>query len=252
MNIPRYLDYVSGSIQSRGVAATLRCVASDLWFDVSHGVETIGMAALHELHDIPGPARVSGNRYQGANPLLFRRLFKELSAAWSYDFGNECFFDFGCGKGRALLMALELGFREVAGVEWSRKLCGICTANIGRFRRHHPSCGDATVICGDAGQTRIPDTATVLFYFNPFKARVFDDVSRRICESLERRPRRITHVYLNPVNPLAFARPGVRKLFSWYAPGGHHEEAVVYVEGAEPRRQPSAVHMALHGPGRGK
>lgn len=224
------MEYVSGSIQSRGLPTTLRLVASELLFDVRQGVDTIAMVELDELHDVPGPDRNTGNRYQGGNPFLFGRLFGELRRHHGYNFKKESFFDFGCGKGRAMLMALGLGFREVGGVEWSPTLAGICSRNLEKFRRHHPECGSAHVLCANAADIAIPDDATVLFYFNPFKASMLDAVLTNVRKSRYRNPRRITHVYLNPVDRIVFTRPGFTKLFSFSTTGGGHEDGAVYVE----------------------
>ena len=231
MGLAGYLEYVAGSIYSRGALSTARLVASELLFDVRHGVDTIGMVALDELADIGRYDRRSGNRYQGGNPSLFFRLFQTLASDYGYNFANEHFVDFGCGKGRALLMALALGFGEVTGIEWSPTLCAIGRKNIDTYRRHHPTAVDARIICGNAVDIACPDSATVLFYFNPFKAPVLEAVLRNVHESRIRSPRRITHVYLNPVHRIVFARPGVDRLLSFSGNRGGHEDAVVYVEG---------------------
>jgi SAM-dependent methyltransferase len=34
-----------------------------------------------------------------------------------------CFLDIGCGKGRALIIATEYGFKDLIGVDYSAKLC---------------------------------------------------------------------------------------------------------------------------------
>ena len=50
----------------------------------------------------------------------FRRLMRTLSLP-----PGSGFVDFGCGKGRVLLLAAGFGFARITGVEFAKELCDI-------------------------------------------------------------------------------------------------------------------------------
>src|SRR5947209_2929304 len=96
-------------------------------FDRQYGVDTSGLissvllASGHE-NDLYGTA------YYGIPPSRFRYVLNKW-ATWPPELPVEeyTFIDIGCGKGRAVLLATELPFREVIGVELSPAL--VETAN---------------------------------------------------------------------------------------------------------------------------
>ena len=93
-------------------------------FDVEHGTDTGGLIPGSELgvghrHDlfIAGYAGVppsgSGRRSRAGRPGASLRIEEYTS------------LDLGCGKGRAVLLASELGFREAVGMELNARLTEI-------------------------------------------------------------------------------------------------------------------------------
>jgi hypothetical protein len=58
--------------------------------------------------------------------------------------------------------------------------------------------GAAEVIVADAAEWAVPDDVTVIYMYCPFMGPVFAAAVDRILESLDRRPRRLRLVYLNP------------------------------------------------------
>ena len=71
----------------------------------------------------------------------FRAILREL------DFNhNRAFLDIGCGKGLALKLAREHpGFSKCGGVEYDKRLAGICVQTM-----HRLGFDDVTVWVGDA------------------------------------------------------------------------------------------------------
>ncbi len=86
-------------------------------FDLRHGTDTGGIEPLWKFH-IRSSNRSFGFCYQPTDE-------KELVDAVNFlseDLRAFTFVDLGCGKGRALLVASNLGFEQVIGVEFAREL----------------------------------------------------------------------------------------------------------------------------------
>ncbi|MFL6674072.1 MAG: class I SAM-dependent methyltransferase [Massilia sp.] len=164
-----------------------------LWnstFDWIHGVDTRTMADLPAL-TIGSRNKPLGEAYEGSPVFSFRRLLRRLDIPCQ----DYAFVDFGSGKGRTLLLAGELPFKQVIGVEFSAELNHLAARNISRYRRRKAQ-RVATLHC-DATEFALPDENLVLYFFNPFKAEVLDKVLANISASLAHRPRKVILVYLN-------------------------------------------------------
>ena len=111
--------------------------------------------------------------------------------------GQDVFVDYGCGMGRAIVLAARLPFQRVIGVEHSAPLCDVARDNVSRARGKL-QCPDIRVVNADAQTYTVPDDASVLFLFNPFGEPIVRSVLQRIRESLERRPWELRIVYALP------------------------------------------------------
>ncbi|MBI2717832.1 MAG: class I SAM-dependent methyltransferase [Rhizobiales bacterium] len=107
---------------------------------------------------------------------------------------QDVFVDFGSGKGRAVLLAAEMPFRRVIGVEYSMQLHADASRNLAALR--HRRCGEVELVQADATRWPVPPDATVLFFFNPFDGEVLARVCENIRASLAESPRKITIVYV--------------------------------------------------------
>jgi SAM-dependent methyltransferase len=153
-------------------------------FDREHGTRTGGMVLARRLS-----AR-SGNlphaiRYQAVDPRDFHGAMREVSICP----GEFTFIDIGCGKGRALLLARQLGFRRLIGVEFSPALVAAAMRNL----------GDAAEIVGvDAMRFHFPEEESVVYMYNPFREPVLSVVLKNLARSVASYPRPVYIVYLNP------------------------------------------------------
>jgi SAM-dependent methyltransferase len=111
--------------------------------------------------------------------------------------GDDVLVDYGCGLGRALVVARTLPFRRVIGVEVTPALAAAARGNLARQRRW-VRCESAEVLEADAAAWPFPDEATVVYMYSPFTGPIFAAAVDRLLESLERRPRRLRLVYTNP------------------------------------------------------
>lgn len=107
------------------------------------------------------------------------------------------FVDFGCGKGRALLLASFRSFRRVIGVEQSAILCDIARTNLERSAAWRRA-AYVHVVQQDAAQFTVPDDANLLFFYNPFQGAVLNRVVEQIRQSYLRSPRPLNIIYALP------------------------------------------------------
>jgi SAM-dependent methyltransferase len=176
-------------------------------WDRRRGVETETPVRLENL-DFDTPSLKHAQFYLPTNLWTFREMIGELT-----DFGVRprafSLVDFGCGKGRVLLMALEAGFRVVIGVEFAPDLARIASDNLRAYRGRRQG---ATVLCMDAVDLPIPTGPVVLFLFNPFAGPVLEAVADNIERSFieERRPMFVVHLYPQPESPFDRGAPFVR------------------------------------------
>ena len=100
----------------------------DRAFDETLGVDTAGHLELSALGTIDAASKPYGTHYLPSPVALVRGLLRGLSIRHE----DYVFVDLGSGKGRVLLLAAELPFKEIIGVEFSPELHAIALANIER------------------------------------------------------------------------------------------------------------------------
>ncbi len=93
------------------------------------------------------------------------------------------------------MVAAKFSFREIIGVELSADLVETAKTNIRMARGLH--CRNIRVLCADAAEFDVPDSVTIIYFFNPFTGSVLRRVLVKIRESLDRRPRRIRVIFFN-------------------------------------------------------
>jgi len=179
------------------LAITLRKVLTligcrlDRSFDKKHGTDTGGIIALKDLIVTSGKTEAC-NWYEPMPTNVFRQLLDHLPI----NFGNFELVDFGSGKGRALLIAAEYGFRKSIGVEFAQDLHCIATENIAIYKKRHPQQAyDIEAICMDAMEYPLPNAPLVSFFYSPFTGKVMEQVLNNISASFAGHPREIIMVF---------------------------------------------------------
>ena len=111
---------------------------------------------------------------------------------------NDAIFDFGCGKGGAMLTFLDYGFKKVGGVEYEKKIFDIMISNFEKLGLMRDE-GMVSCIHGDAVFVKHElDDYNWFYYFTPFKEVMFIETIRNIHESLKRKPRKVHIISINP------------------------------------------------------
>ena len=176
---------VRQSLQERGVGRTLRGTLRTLRprgeideFDLHYGVNTSGDEPLWRL-DIASPNARFGIRHQTTSEWELRAAIQFLGG----DPTRFTFIDLGCGKGRTLIAASRLGFRQSIGVEFARELADAARTNLVKLQ-----IADASVLHCDAADFLFPAGNLVIYLYNPFTAPVMTKVIANLGQSCAHRP----------------------------------------------------------------
>jgi len=113
---------------------------------------------------------------------------------------EDAIFDYGCGKGGAIVSFLDYGFKRVGGVEYEPKIYNILQDNMGKLSLKNIG-GGVKIECiqGDAAKINEQlDRYNWFYFFNPFDDTVFEQCIDAICASLKRRHRKIHVIYNTP------------------------------------------------------
>jgi hypothetical protein len=166
----------------------------DAEFDTSHQLDTGGRIELDDL-SIDSESKPEGVFYQAVFPDRFREWIDSLKIEPK----DYIFVDIGAGKGRALFLAQDMGFRRAIGVEFARELVDICKENIRRRAADRVPRRPVEILHMDGLAYDLPEEPVVLFLNNPFGEVLMARMAERIQLSLRRAPRNIKIVYGNPL-----------------------------------------------------
>ena len=187
-------------------------------FDLEFGVRTSGLVAGRHLGSGHRSDR-HNTAYYAVAPSVFREMivrWRRMKPAAPMD--EFTFVDFGAGMGRAVLLAAEMPFRRVVGVELNPTLAGIARRNAALWRKAGRARAPMQIQCRDAAEFRFPEGPCVAFLFNPFGA----PVMRRLLEAMARafagRGGQLDLLYVNNEQDAVLKRQaGFRQLYAGQA-----------------------------------
>jgi SAM-dependent methyltransferase len=151
-------------------------------------VDTGGIVEIEEL----GLEEFEREGYQGSGWIDLRRMLRPGEVK-----STDVFVDLGSGKGRVVMLAARYPFARVIGVELSEQLNEIARRNLARARGRR-RCKRVEVVTADVLDYEIPADATVVYMYNPFRGATFDAVVAKLIDSVDRNPRTVRLIYLNP------------------------------------------------------
>ena len=211
------LKALAGSVKTRGVGRTLtRALAflADKHFDFVNGTDTYSSV---DVQDCAGDSEVKSHAvfYEPMRVLPLRALFDSLGQG--YLSSESVLVDFGCGKGRVLMVASEYGVKVARGVEFAAELCAVARANCEAFRLRRRLVTRFDVVHCDAARYSIKSEEDVFFFYHPFDTTVFARVMDNIADSLRSSERRVAIIYFNlgQADKAIIERCGFRKLTDW-------------------------------------
>ncbi len=159
---------------------------ADYWYDCWYHVKTCGIVRLKN-------SRIINFDYEPTHYFELQKIFTQLPFS-----KDSHLIDYGCGKGRVLLMAALYGCPRVTGIDLNSDLCRIAESNIARLRTHKGINTDIQVMEQDAIQYKIDPSINCFFFFNPFHLKVFIYVLKNIQNSVLQSPRDIRLIFLKP------------------------------------------------------
>jgi len=166
-------------------------------------------------------------RYEGASYFNFKEVFSKLD----YNLHDSVFVDLGCGRGRALIQAAELGFKKVIGVEFAEELYVSALQNILKVTNLFKDTS-FEVLHEDATTYLIPDEADTFFLYNPFNAHGLNKVLDNLEKSLKKATRDVYLVYMIPIHEECIEHRGFKKIVE--IKKRKKLEAVVYKKHSQP------------------
>jgi SAM-dependent methyltransferase len=176
-------------------------------FDRRYGVDTRTIVPAVAL--LPESEALVASGYQGSSLRLVKRLLRCASASPS----EFQFIDIGSGMGRVLVVAADLGFREVIGVEISKPLADSAATLLKRYTEISGRSVPYRIVNTDVAQFEFPAADTVIFMYNPFTVPVMQMLIDALAASLRQHERRLVIVYANAVYHQLFdALPFLRLL----------------------------------------
>lgn len=127
--------------------------------------------------------------------------FKRLLDHFEFS-ADDAAFDFGCGKGTALLLFEQHGVGKVGGVEYDHEMINIAREN---FRKL--GIDEDGLLEGDAALVKEElDQYNYFYLYNPYGGKTFDKSIENIVDSFRRKKRKIVVIYSNSVLHKAFAQ----------------------------------------------
>jgi SAM-dependent methyltransferase len=180
--------HLRGPLNPRRAYARLRRLATDLLFEWRYGVHT-SHVVQHEELGLVDKDRV---HYVPSGWWSLRRILPRNDVS-----EDDVFVDLGAGMGRIVLLAAMYDIRRVVGVEISDRLSDMARRNIEAVG-HRLCCKQVDIITTDVLDFRIPDDASIIYMYSPFKGEIFRAVVDNIIASVDRSPRRVRIIYRFP------------------------------------------------------
>lgn len=168
---------------------SIRSFARSVFYFFHICLDKIRGVDFYTYKDCPPSIPNIGNRYETSSPLFYRYIKESVSTA-SHE--RDALIDVGCGKGHMLEFFSKLGFGCVDGLEYLPELAEIGKSNMRRLGL------SSKIFVGDAAEWEDYDTYNYVFMFNPFPENVMNCFAAKLRKSIERTPREVTILYVNP------------------------------------------------------
>jgi len=182
--------------------------------DVRRGIVTQKIIELNDL----GIDTSVGTRFE---TISYAHL--KSSLMFAYNLGFDKFLDIGCGLGRSLVVANEVGFIDLYGVDISDNLISRCQNNMSKVGV------SASLSCIDVADFDVPSGKLVIYLFNPFgEERMTDLVSRLACREEE-----TLVIYHNPKHSECFKNQKIKLKHTWNHFGLYREQVFFYLIAAK-------------------
>jgi len=179
---------------------------SNCRFDRRYGTDTASILPL-DAFGVP-TSRLADLTFDAMHEEIFRRTMAVVRIKHE----QFTFVDYGCGKGKALLLASMRPFQEIIGIEFSPVACEICRRNIAKFAPAGQRSRNFEVVCADVLEYEPPPVPMLMLMNNPFREPMLEGVMQNLVRSIKAYPRPVWIIYCNPVHAGAIERCGMFEL----------------------------------------
>jgi predicted RNA methylase len=173
-------------------------------FDARYGTDTGGVREVGSLDIALSPAALSAGRYQPSSGRAVLDIIERFNLA-PHDFS---FVDYGSGKGRVVMIAAELPFKTVIGVEFSRELHETASRNLARLPAEAVKAGGLELVHADAALFEPPLGNLLCYFYDPFGPPTIERVALRLAAHAGGGAGRVVVVYVEPKHRAAFTGTG--------------------------------------------
>ena len=185
----RYFFYLAGNWNLR-IASYI--IKHEVRGEKKYGIQTTGADELRSLED-KGIDITHSTIYMPASYDLLEEVFTKHHIQ-----SFQHFVDIGCGKGRSMCVAAAFGVKKVTGIDLSKEFCEASKKNLEIIKQTHPQLV-YKIYNNDAFYFDIDNDVDCIFLFNPFDDTIMSGVLENIEVSLENKARKITIIYVNPL-----------------------------------------------------
>jgi SAM-dependent methyltransferase len=221
MKFISYIKYFFYIAYNWNIGIAWYIIKQEIKGERKYGINTTGADELKKLED-KGIDITHATIYMPASYELLEELFTKIGPQGSVNH----FLDIGCGKGRALCVAAHHGIQRITGVDLSKELCDAAKENLFITKQKIPPL-NYNVINNDAFYFEIPSDVDCIFLFNPFDEIIMSGVVNNIMRSLKKDPRKMTILYINPLQKQLFVKAGFKE--TWHTKKLKYLEAVTLI-----------------------
>ncbi|MDG4773848.1 class I SAM-dependent methyltransferase [Solwaraspora sp. WMMD792] len=162
-------------------------------FDETFGTETNGIVGLADIDGV-GPHMEEASHYLPTRRREFERM---IASVGDIDHRDHVFIDFGCGKGRIVLLAAGEPYKKVIGVDFSPTFVKQAEDNLHRYTGPLEA-AEVELLAIDAADFVVPAENLVVYLFSPFGPPVFTTVMNNLVSAARRNQKKITVIYYSP------------------------------------------------------
>lgn len=151
----------------------------------------------------------SGEHNSGYGCTTQKEIFTILDKCHIVPKYSDAIFDYGCGKGGAMVSFLDYGFERVGGVEYEEKIYEVLQKNIknlGLEQHVHAICNDAALVNAEL------DDYNWFYFYLPFDNSIFEKCMENICESYQRKKRKLRIINISPYSHKIIENTGIFRL----------------------------------------
>lgn len=172
------------------------------WLEWKYGCNFV--TRIH--HDF---LEVAGIHGEGYGCTTQKEIFPILDHCHCIPQAKDAIFDFGCGKGGALVSFLDYGFLRVGGIEYEPKIYDVLKNNMQQLGLE-----DRTeLLYGDAGElTEQLDEYNWFYFYNPFDEIILKKCAENIAQSYRRHKRKVHIIFFSPKDYACIEETGVFRL----------------------------------------